>query len=819
MANFNVQVRIDPRGARTGRRAVQRELQLIENSADRVRGAIAQALTFVGVGLGIREITNYADTFVNLQNRLRTVTSGTAELNAVTNELFRISNQTRSSFAATTEVYARTALAVRELGVSQATTLAFTESLNQAVLLSGASAQEANAALIQLSQGLASNTLRGDELRSVLEQLPVVADVIAQELGVTRGELRELGADGQITADIILRAFVNAREELAGRFAQAIPTISQSFQILQNNVIRYIGDLDNSLGITRTVSRTIIFLSENIAVLARGVAALGIAFSVSLAQRGIGAAITAFRALAVIIAANPLGALLTGITLVVSALVPFAERIKISSDGLVTLRDVAIATFQVISERIGPLVIMLREGFEEAITSVINAFAGLGITFEDVLNAARIFVNRWIGLYVGLAQAISVVFNGIRQIIIDVVATDTFQIVQAGARATVEFILELLRAVGRLAQFILEQLGILAQDLATALEVAFDLPEQNIINRFVNFGGDVRDAFLDGFGRDFVGEFLGVTDPLFNEIGNRAREIAQERAAEAAVTAAQPAVEADLGQIAAPEVPIQQAIESSNILAQEIERLRAELIRGEDEVTIRLGEQLLERQEIFQEALDTRLISEQEFQQLSLAANEQYNNAILNNELNRQRLQLTSASNTFGQLAGVAETFRGRQSRTYRTLFNISKAFAIAESSVAVIQAIANATRTGFPQNIINIASTLAQTAGLVAQIRSTQFAGGFQTGGAFDVEGAGGADSQLVSFRATPGERVIVQTPGQRRQAEAAPVMQQAQPINIVNLTNPNDLGDYLNTPDGEEVLVNAINRNRETIQGQLQN
>lgn len=212
----------------------------------------------------IRKIVQLADEFTNIQNRLKTVTQSEAELKTVTDELFAISERTRSSFEATAEVYARVALASRDLGISQKETLEFTESLNQAVILSGASASEAAAGLLQLSQGLASGTLRGDELRSVLEQLPVVADVIAKSMGITRGELRTMGEQGKISADIVLKAFREARGELSDQFTKAVPTVSQSFTLLRNSLTKLIGDLDSSTGATSELAKGIIWIAQNL---------------------------------------------------------------------------------------------------------------------------------------------------------------------------------------------------------------------------------------------------------------------------------------------------------------------------------------------------------------------------------------------------------------------------------------------------------------------------------------------------------------------------------------------------------------------------
>jgi len=281
ITDFRINVIVDPAQAPRGIATVERSLTQVENKADKMRGAIARALTGVSVAILVRELGQLADAYTNVQNRLRTVTDDQERLGVVTDEVFAIADRTRSAFDATAEVYSRVGLAAKELGRTELELLRFTESLNQAVILSGASADEARAGLIQLSQGLASGALRGDELRSVLEQLPVVADVISKSMGITRGELRQLGAEGKITADIVLDAFKGAREELEGRFAKSVPTISQSFTVLRNNLVQFVGEMNESKGASAGVSSAILVLADNIddaanaaLLLAGGVAAI-----------------------------------------------------------------------------------------------------------------------------------------------------------------------------------------------------------------------------------------------------------------------------------------------------------------------------------------------------------------------------------------------------------------------------------------------------------------------------------------------------------------------------------------------------------------
>ena len=152
MADFRINVIVDPSRATAGIKRVDNELNKATDSADRLRNSVRDLFAAFVTLATLRELIRLADTFTLLQNRIRTVTTTTEELNAVTNELFEIAQRTRANFEGTVEVYTRTALATRELGLSQRETLAFTESLNQAVALSGATTTEVTNALIPITR-------------------------------------------------------------------------------------------------------------------------------------------------------------------------------------------------------------------------------------------------------------------------------------------------------------------------------------------------------------------------------------------------------------------------------------------------------------------------------------------------------------------------------------------------------------------------------------------------------------------------------------------------------------------------------------------
>lgn len=263
MATQTIRIVISETGSKqaaSGIKGIAREA----TAADRALGLLKTALAAVGVGAVVREYVRLSDAYQTLQNRLKIVTDSERSRLAVTRELTDIATETFSSLEATGELYARLALNTRQLGIEQKDVLTVTKALNQAVILSGAGVREAANGLIQLSQGLASNSLRGDELRAVLEQLPFVADVIAQKLGVARGAIRLLAFHGEIDAKTVVEAFLEAADSIDSQFTKLQPTIGQAFQVLRTQLTAAVGEFNAATGASSGLANAIIAISTNI---------------------------------------------------------------------------------------------------------------------------------------------------------------------------------------------------------------------------------------------------------------------------------------------------------------------------------------------------------------------------------------------------------------------------------------------------------------------------------------------------------------------------------------------------------------------------
>lgn len=207
-----------------------------------VERQVRRLAAFFSAGLIARGLVSLSDSYDALQNRLRLVTDGTADLIEKQTALGNISQETRSNIRLNADLYNRLFRATRQLGTGSEDLLLVTSTLNKAIKLSGATAQEANSGLIQLAQGLAAGALRGDELRSVLEQIPIVADAIQERLGVTRGELRALGEDGKLTSDIIIDSVLQIAPRIEEEFDKLTPLIGDSLASIASQVSRVLGN-------------------------------------------------------------------------------------------------------------------------------------------------------------------------------------------------------------------------------------------------------------------------------------------------------------------------------------------------------------------------------------------------------------------------------------------------------------------------------------------------------------------------------------------------------------------------------------------------
>ncbi len=241
-------------GDRLGRNMTDTEKQIgvLGKSFTRLGGLVKGGLASLAAGFTVGEFIRVTDEFKSLESQLRLVTDSENELLSTQAKLNQIANETVSSYGDTVTLYARLKRATQDLDVSDQRLLQTTEAINNAFRVSGASAEEASNAIIQLSQGLASGTLRGDEFNSVAEQAPRLLAAVAEYTGRSAGELRDMAAEGEITADVIINSLVAAQEELRMEAEEMQPTVTGAFRSITDQVGLLVSKMDDAVGVTDT---------------------------------------------------------------------------------------------------------------------------------------------------------------------------------------------------------------------------------------------------------------------------------------------------------------------------------------------------------------------------------------------------------------------------------------------------------------------------------------------------------------------------------------------------------------------------------------
>jgi len=214
------------------------------------------------------QVAETADQYNNLAARIRLATDEGAGFDQAFEGVFDVATRTNTSLEATGNLFAKISQAGKTLNISQRESLALTETINEAVQVSGGSAQASEAAIQQLIQALESGVLRGDEFNSVMEQAPRLAKAMADGLGLTTGELRKQAEQGALTADIVIRALQGQAAVISAEFEQLPPTVGRALQNLSTEWTRYVGEVDKANGISAAAAGAINALARNLDTLA-----------------------------------------------------------------------------------------------------------------------------------------------------------------------------------------------------------------------------------------------------------------------------------------------------------------------------------------------------------------------------------------------------------------------------------------------------------------------------------------------------------------------------------------------------------------------
>lgn len=257
--------------------ANQKAAQSMDATATAARG-LASALAVAGVGFGAQELIGMVDGYTKYTAQLKIATRSTTEHAIAIASVQSTATKAQAGIGELATLYARITNATRDLGISQTRVGEITETVALALKANGASAGEASSAMLQLSQAFGSGVLRGEEFNAVYEAAPNLLNELAVAMGKPIGSLRQMAADGKLTADVLAENLPKALGKFREQAAE-VQTISGAFTVLKNNIMEMVGAQSNASGTTKALASGINSLANNLDLVAAAGGAVALVFA------------------------------------------------------------------------------------------------------------------------------------------------------------------------------------------------------------------------------------------------------------------------------------------------------------------------------------------------------------------------------------------------------------------------------------------------------------------------------------------------------------------------------------------------------------
>ena len=203
-----------------------------------LKGLLKTALASIAVVKTAKQAINMSDEYANMHARLDMIRDGTQTTEQLQKSIYTSAQRTGSAYTTMANGVAKMRMQAGDVFQNNGETIAFLETMNKSFVVGGASIEEQKSAMLQLTQAMASGKLQGDELRSLAETSPALIQAIANKLGVSRGEVKKLGADGKITADIVKTAMLEASDTIDKQFRNMPLTWGRAWQNFLNFVTK-----------------------------------------------------------------------------------------------------------------------------------------------------------------------------------------------------------------------------------------------------------------------------------------------------------------------------------------------------------------------------------------------------------------------------------------------------------------------------------------------------------------------------------------------------------------------------------------------------
>lgn len=387
--------------ATTANRDHKKSTDEAKKSADQLTQSLKSLVASYISIQGLKKAVDLSDSLVSMRARLDRMNDGLQTTQELETMIYQSAQRSRDSFTDTMGLVSQLGTMAGDAFSSSKEIVQFAEQLNKQLALSGASGSSAQAAILQLEQGLASGVLRGDELNSVMEQAPALAKSIADYMQVSVGELREMGSQGQITADIVKNALFAAAKDTNAEFEKTPMTWAQVWTVASNTAVRALDPLLTAIN----------WVANNLDVAIPLVVSLGAAFGVLLiAANWTNILATATKTAAsmqafynAVMAANPIALTAAAVLVLVAALYGGVAAFNkltgssISATGIITGAFTTMGAFA-----LNTFVVPVWNGFAALINFFLNSTDNFGQSFTIMLNDLYISFLQWVQ---GIAQA------------------------------------------------------------------------------------------------------------------------------------------------------------------------------------------------------------------------------------------------------------------------------------------------------------------------------------------------------------------------------------------------------------------------------
>lgn len=693
-----------------------------------------------------------------LQSRIELYTSSSTEATQIFSQLVQQANRAGTDLQTAAQSFQRFAAAGNDVGISNQVILQFTDNLQKMVRISGASSQEAGAALYQLSQAFASGRLSGDEFRSVSEQLPVVLRVLAKEMGVATGDLKQMGSEGLLTRDKLL-LLNNATDDINSQFERLPRTVDQSATALRNNLSVAIAELDQQIGASK-------FLSKFLDLLAGGVAGTtelikAAADTDKLAQ-----------------ATNDLNTVTSKREANLKEIADLEKQIgkgyTTQSTGGYLKFNTDLSDAQTKLNNLKKLDIELTKQQAAAQRGVVQATPlGKGVASNLAAQASNLAALNKSVTSGGRpdADAAKQIKNFKEQFTYTKALADgNYELAAAqklGDKATKDQIASyasLLKQQSEYKQGLKDEKKATSEAASEAKRAQKELERNQAANE--KYLKTLQDKVNAGqydvqLAREQVQLNLtqGVSVDQLTSAYQKSYQVQQQltlqsQQAEAQSRLNKDATDAERAAVDAQVAALQKQQQAKQLAAQ-VQQVNTD-VQGQlnpyQASVDQTNEQEAQRLTVAQQARDADLLSEQQYQDMKTEIQQAGEQARTNLANANYSMLLASSADFLGQMANGLAQSKGQQSSAYKAMFALSKAFAIAQASINLWTAVGQASALPFPVNIPFMAKALIEGTAILSNIQSVA-AAGFANGGL--VTGAGTGRSDSINAKLSNGEFV----------------------------------------------------------------